>query len=168
MEDTYNLEEELNLLISTEVKLYHDRFDDLILEHTDSAKPVIPARAFPLSSEDSFVALTDFDGNEVGIIHTLADLDNDSRLALDAELERVYYTPKIMRVNGLTETYHIPSWDVETDRGPRVFEIRSGRRDIRDLGSGRLLIQDADGNRYEIPNYHRLDAVSLALVESVV
>ena len=168
MVETYNLEEELNLLVPTEVKFFHDRFDDLILESDGVSKPVLPARAFPLSSEDSFITLTDNEGNEIGTIRELAALDPDSRLSLEAELVRVYYTPKILQVNGLKENFHIPGWDVETDRGPRVFEIRSGRRDVRDLGKGRLLIRDADGNRYEIPNYHNLDPASRALVERVV
>lgn len=53
-------------------------------------------------------------------------------------------------------------------RDPRAFEIYSSRRDVRDLGGGRVLVQDADGNRYEIPDYRRLDPASRALVEEMI
>jgi hypothetical protein len=168
MTDTYDLENELNLLDPVEAILFHDAFDDLVLKVAGRATPVVPARAFPHSSEDSFITLTDRQGDELGTIRDITALDSKSRQALETELERVYFTPEILKINGLKEVNHVPSWDVETDRGPLTFEIRSGRRDIRDLGNGRLLIRDADGNRYEIPDYRRLDPVSLALVESVI
>ena len=53
-------------------------------------------------------------------------------------------------------------------RDPRAFEIYSSRRDVRDLGGGRVLVQDADGNRYEIPDYRQLDPASRALVEEMI
>ena len=60
----------------------------------------------------------------------------------------------------------MPRWQVETDRGPRTFEIRSSRRDMRVLSAGRILIRDADGNLYEVPDYRQLDPQSRALVET--
>lgn len=87
---------------------------------------------------------------------------------LAAELERNYFTPRIVQVNAIEVNYHVPKWDVQTDRGPRIFEIRSTRRDILILSGGRILIRDADGNRYEIPDYHRLDPVSQALIETQI
>ena len=168
MSETYDLENELNLLDPAGLNLFHDAFDDLILKTDDHSIPVVPARAFPLSSEERFVTLTDKQGDEVGTIRDITALDTKSRQSLETELGRVYYTPQILKINGVKDEYHIPSWDVETDRGPIIFEIRSGRRDIRDLGNGRLLIRDADGNRYEIQNYRRLDPASLALVENII
>jgi hypothetical protein len=57
---------------------------------------------------------------------------------------------------------------VETDRGRRVFELHSSRRDIRVLPGGRVLVRDADGNLYEIPDVRRLDVASHAFVEDYI
>ena len=95
-------------------------------------------------------------------------LDAESGGVLAAELERTYFRPEITAVHAITEQYHVPTWQVDTDRGPRRFEIRSSRRDIRIMPHCRILIRDADGNHYEIPDYRRLDQASRALVENQV
>ncbi|MDP6779089.1 MAG: DUF1854 domain-containing protein [Candidatus Latescibacteria bacterium] len=166
--EPYKLEQELNLLDPKSVKLYLNDFEDLILEIDGSAREVVPFRAFPLTGVDQFIALRNTDEEEIGMIRDMADLDADSRRALHAELERAYFTPRITQVNAVEENFHVPKWDVETDRGPRVFEIRSSRSDVRVMASGRILFRDADGNRYEIPDYRRLDPISRSLVETQV
>ena len=98
----------------------------------------------------------------------MAELDPSSRQVLEAELERIYFTPRIPRIHSIEVNFRIPKWEVETDRGRRVFEISSSRSDIRALGGGRVLIRDADGNQYEIPDYRRLDQASRVLVENQV
>ena len=88
--------------------------------------------------------------------------------AVEEELERAYFSPHIQRIVNVTVANRVPRWEVETDRGPRAFEIYSSRRDIRHLGGGRVLVQDADGNRYEIPDYRLLEPASRALVEEMI
>ena len=167
MEQAYNLEQELNLLDPRSIRIYIDEFGDLTLEMEGGKvrKPVTAIRAFPVTAIDHFIVLKDSDGKEIGTIQAIADLDSKSRRELAAELERAYFTPKITQINEITEMFHIPKWDVETDRGPKVFEMRSGR-DLRELGGGRLILRDADGNRYEIPDYRKLDAVSISIIET--
>ena len=172
MEAEYALKQELNVLDPKRLRLLLDAFEDMTLEleGRGTFKPVTAIRAFPITDSDRFIILKDKDGKEIGIILNLADLDPRSRSVLAAELERVYFTSKIVLVHNIVEEYHIPKWEVETDRGPRVFEIRSGRHnnDVRSLGSGRILIRDADGNQYEIPDYRQLDPISRALVEGQI
>ena len=57
---------------------------------------------------------------------------------------------------------------METDRGHRVFEIPSSKRDVRVIDDVRVILRDADGNRYEIVDYRRLDPESVAFVETIV
>ncbi len=42
------------------------------------------------------------------------------------------------------------------------------RENVRMLRSGRVLIQDADGNRFEIPDIKELDAHSQRLLDSEI
>ena len=170
LERPYDLQEELTLLDPGHIRLFRDRFEDLNLELEDGRTlgPVMVQRAFPITATDGFVVLKDREGKELGVVQQVSKLDPASRQVLEAELERNYFTPQIIRVDAIKEEFHILKWEVGTDRGPRVFEIRNSRSDIRLLGGGRVLLRDADGNRYEISDYHNLDPVSLALVETQI
>jgi hypothetical protein len=169
MNDVYPLEEELNLFDSGKIRFHRDAFEDLVLERgAERFAGVQILRGFPLSADDRFISVRDDEGQELGLIRDLSELDSKSRQLLEEELDRTYFVPRIRRVNHIEERFHVPRWDVETDRGPRKFEIRSGRSDVRVLDRGRVLIRDADGNHYEIPDYRRLDPASRAQVESQI
>jgi len=166
---THDLMEELRLLDPAETRVYINEFEELCLQVGDG-EPIGPLRArrgFPVTGAADFISLEDGDKKEVGLIRRVGDLDRASREALQAELERSYFTTLITCVEAIDVEYHIPTWRVVTDRGQRSFELRSSRRDIRVLG-WRVLIRDADGNRYEIPDLRKLDAASRALVDEHV
>ena len=168
MSKVYDLRAELTLLDPQQIRLFLDEFEDLKLSRSGVAVDgrVSAVRAFPISAGDRFIILKDADDQEIGIIQDAAELDADSQSVLRDELARTYFCSRITGVNAIGGHAHVPEWDVETDRGPRVFEIRSSRRDIRVLGEGHVLILDPDGNRFEIPDYRQLDPVSRSLVES--
>ena len=168
MKEEYHLEQELSLLDPEKVRLCLDEYNDLILEYPDGRQPVTAHRAFPLTSAGRFIVLKDDGGAEIGIIRDIESLDEESRAILESALERTYFAPVILQVHKLEEKFHIPKWDVETDSGHRVFEVRSRRRDIRIMAGGRIILRDADGNRYEIPDYRKLDPVSRAFVETLI
>ena len=167
MEQAYDLTQELNLLDPGCCRLYLDEFQDLILELEGGSihKAVAVHRIFPITAPNYFIVLIDSDGEEIGIIRDVSELCRESRRALATELERDYFTPKIISINAIEERFHILEWDVETDRGSRAFETRSSR-DIRSVVGGRIVIRDAEGNRYEIPDYRKFDPISRAIVES--
>jgi hypothetical protein len=54
-------------------------------------------------------------------------------------------------------------WDVETDRGRTQFEVDSDD-DFRRLPDGVVIICDANGIRYRIPDETKLDASSRAIL----
>lgn len=163
---THDLMEELTSLDPKTTRLYVNEFEELCLKVGDG-EPMRPLRAyrgFPVTAVDDFISLKDADEEEVALVRRVSDLDRDSRRVLEAELERSYFTATITKVEAIDEEYHIPTWTVTTDRGPRRFELRSSRRDVRVLG-WRVLIRDADGNRYEIPDLGQLDQASRAIVD---
>ncbi len=120
-------------------------------------------RVFPLS-ESQVVAFCDRNGEEIGVLWDPSGLDPASRQVLEQELERAYFVPRITKIKSIKDDYGVSKWDVETDRGPRRFDVGS-RYDIRILPGRRLLIRDLDGNRYEIPDFEMLDADSRDLLE---
>ncbi len=170
MDELYSLRDELSLLDAEQVRLYVNDFEELILvdEARKEHRVTTVLRAFPVSSESRFIILQGQDQEELGTILDLNDLDADSRRVVEERLSLLYFTAEISQINTIYEEFHIPKWEVETDRGPRTFEIASTRRDIRVLEGGRILIRDADGNRYEIPDYRLLDPISRGMIETIV
>ena len=170
MQQRHKLAAEVTYLDPDKARFFVDAFEDLNLELAgdQTYSRVRVKRAFPLTCDDCFIVVQDRKGKEIGSLARLDALARDSRQAVEDELERAYFTPRIQRIAKVTTANRVPRWEVETDRGLRAFEIYSSRRDVRLLGDGRILVQDADGNRYEIPDYRRLDPASQALVEEML
>ncbi|HHT25630.1 MAG TPA: DUF1854 domain-containing protein [Firmicutes bacterium] len=119
---------------------------------------------FPLTRPNELITICDKDDNELGVIANLAELEGESLAVLSEELELNYFIPKIRKILEIKEEFGVIRWRVETDKGPRSFEVRS-RHDIRSLGGGRFIVRDMDGNRYDISNMSALDAESRSLLE---
>ena len=170
MQQRHNLAAEVIYLDPNKARFFVDAFEDLNLELVgeQTYSRVRVKRAFPLTYDDCFIVVQDREGKEIGSLTQLDALDQASRQAVEDELDRAYFTPRIQHIAKVTTTHRVPRWEVETDRGPRTFEIYSSRRDVRLLGDGRILVQDADGNRYEIPDYRLLEPASRALVEEML
>ena len=162
--------EELTMLDAVSLRLWIDDYEDLVIADRGGGAPrrVTAKRCFPVSHRDRWILLRDEHREEIGLIENMADLPRESRDALETELRRTYILPAITRIHDISERHGVPAWAVDTDRGPRTLEISSGRRDIRLVADGHVLIRDADGNHYEIPDYGRLDAASRALLETQI
>ena len=117
-------------------------------------------RAFPLEMADGFIGLFDSGGDEIGILESLDGLDAESRTALEDQLALTYFLPVITSVTRIAEDFGVVHADVETSSGPRRIEIRNIRSHIRVLSRNRALIEDAEGNRFELPDFHRLPAIT--------
>lgn len=120
---------------------------------------------FPYTAPQDIIVFMDDEGTELGWLVELDRLDAESRQALEAVLQEEYLIPRIERILTAKEEFDIITWQVVTDRGTRTIEIR-GRRNIRWIGPGRVLVKDADGNRYEIPNVEQLDPQSRDIVDA--
>ena len=172
----YSIEDELNLLNPKGIRIYRDEFNRLRLkfdkpEENGEPPEVEVVMGFPLTNSEHFVSLVEVkDGKkdkEIGMIEDIRKLDSKSRKLLKAELKRAYFMPKIVKINRLKENHGVMKFDVETERGRREFETRY-KEDIRRLSGGRVVIKDADGNRYEIEDYTKLDQRSVNLIDSEV
>ena len=103
----------------------------------------------------------------VGVIQSLSDVDEPTEELLRDELERRYFLPQILRIDFLRINAGIVSWRVETDRGPRAFDVRD-REEIRFMPPRRMVLRDVDGNRYEIQDYKQMDDLSLYLLDQLL
>jgi len=149
------------------VSLWRDKFRRLCLR-VDGEREFLDVRAaavFPISGRTDLISFLGERGREVLLLGDPQRLDPESRALLSEELARVYFTPRITRIYRIEEAFGSSRWEVETDRGFAVVEI-TDREQIRLLPGGRIVMQDVDGNRYEIQDAGELDPTSQVLLDS--
>lgn len=114
-------------------------------------------RMFPITGLDRYISLIDSDGKEIAIIRDINNLIPESKKVVEDCLREYYMIPHITKFIKMREKFSIWMWTVETDRGVCTFEIRNHLTAIKPLYDGRVLIKDANDNRYEIPDIKKLD-----------
>ena len=121
-------------------------------------------RMFPITGLTKYIALMDSEGNEIAVIRDINDLMPESREVVENCLREYYMIPRITKFIKMSERFKIWMWTAETDKGVCTFEIRNHLTAIKPLYDGRVLIKDANDNRYEIPDVNVLDKHSKKLI----
>ena len=166
MRQETNRREETFMLPASEVRFVRQCDEDIFLLLGDGKHEVGKlAMAFPLSKRTQMVAVFDLAGEELGILDDLDRLDPRSQRIVHEEIEKSYFLPKIQDIIEITERFGLVTWSVITDRGPRVFQVRRIRQNIRRIGRKRVIIRDVDGNRFEIQNMLDLSLSSKRLLD---
>jgi len=125
---------------------------------------VVPVRAFPFAAPDEGISLTGSDGHELAWIEKLADINATTRALIEEELASREFTPEIRRIRHVS-SYATPSiWQVTTDRGDAELRL-TGEDHIRRLTQTSLLITDAHGVSFLLPDIDTLDAHSRKLLD---
>lgn len=120
-----------------------------------------PRRLFPVTGLTKYITLLDTDDVEQAVIRDVSNLMDDSRAVILHSLGEYYLIPKITRINKGVQEHHLFKMDVETDHGRFKFEVKNHYHDIDILYDGRILIRDSSDNRYEIPDFEKLDKKSI-------
>ena len=120
-------------------------------------------RCFPFSEPDRYISIREpeGDGREIGLIEDIRALPEDMRAMLEEQMSLRYFAPKIRRIKEIKEEYGYSYWDVMTDKGPCRFTVRMGGGAVYAIGANRYLVNDLDGNRFEIPDITVLTAREL-------
>jgi hypothetical protein len=126
------------------------------------------ARAFPLSEPEKFIGLRDGKDKDIGMLETLVGLDEASHKIVTEELERRYFLPRVLTVNKAKKEYESVTFDVETDKGPRVYVVQNMRESSQEVQPGRVLITDRTGARFEIPDVYAAGKETLAVLGRVL
>ena len=130
----------------------------------ETYKNLTPKRLFPLNDKSKYITLLDAEQKEVAIIRDLATLSPESRAVVEEALEGFYFLPKILKIHSHYEKFGLFTFDVETDKGRIQFDMGYLFHNIKRLDGGRVLFQDMNDNRYEIPDYTKLDKKSFRLI----
>jgi len=126
---------------------------------------VVPVRAFPIQAPQDGISLVDLEGHEVAWFAQLEAIPQTARNLIEEELARREFMPVIQRIAAVSGFSTPCTWTVDTDRGRTEFVLR-GDEDIRRIGSARaLLIADAHGINYLVPDQLALDAYSKRVLD---
>jgi hypothetical protein len=142
-------------------------FGKLILTNAQGERfvGVLPVRAFPILAPDEGISLLSTEGHEVAWVDRLGDLPAAYQSLIEDELARREFMPQLHRILAVSSFSTPCTWTVETDRGRTEFVLR-GDEDIRRIGTGRsLLVADAHGIHYLVPDQKALDAHSKRILD---
>ena len=104
-------------------------------------------------------------GKEIGMIRHMSDFDEETQKLFLEELDRRYFTPELQKINSVKDKFGYLYWDVVTTAGNVTFVLNNPFSNIRILEDGRILINDIDGNVFQISDPKKLDAASLKKIE---
>lgn len=157
---------DLRLLDPKRVRLRVDSFNRLQLEVGIEERygPVRAVRCLPLTRPDEFVSIEDEEGEEIGIISNVRDLDPESRRAIETDLDLYYLKARVEGIRRVEAKNGIITWELDTDLGPKKAHIRD-RQHIRPLPGGKTLLTDIHGAKFEIPPPEELDERSRQWLE---
>ena len=152
--------------VLTVFDLRRDAFGRLVLTDAQGREHVgvVAVRAFPISAPDEGVSVVDADGHELAWVPRLHALDEARRTLLTEALEQREFMPRLLRVTAVSSFATPSTWSVETDRGPTSFVLK-GEEDIRRLGPGLLIVNDAHGVQYLIQDLLGMDKHSRKLLD---
>jgi len=162
----------LRYLDPEEVKLFKSEEGRLRLVINNELSILAPRflRVCPLNDPDRYISIREHEpgGKEIGILRNWHKLEPESRELLCAELDRRYIYPILKSILSVQDIYGTKICDFETDRGVREVTLRDIRDNIVYIGTNRILITDAEGNRYDIPNLDALDRSSRTLLMRIL
>jgi hypothetical protein len=146
--------------------LERDQWGKLVFIGADGERQanITPVPLFPISDPENWISIRSADGAELVCVQNPNALPAEVWRLLKEELSRREFVPvieRIVRVSGNSEPCE---WQVETDRGPTNFVLKS-EDDVRRIGDQQILILDAYGTRYQIPDLGAVDAKSRRIVE---
>jgi Domain of unknown function (DUF1854) len=147
--------------------LSRDAWGQLTLTDADGVRHsnVLPIPMFPISEPGKWVSMVGADGHEIVYLEDLKrQLPADVAAVLEEELERREFVPIIERIVWVSGNSEPCEWQVETDRGPTQFVLKS-EEDVRRIGTHQILIVDAKAIRYQIPDLRTVDTKSRRIVE---
>jgi hypothetical protein len=132
----------------------------LTVEADRSYVRVAILRAFPLSEPRRFLSVRDGAQKEVGLIVDLTELSAEGQALVQEDLDRRYLIPAVTRIVSAKERFGTVDWTIETDRGVCRFTTRNLRENVQRPAPGRIILNDVDGNRYDIRHLDALDRTS--------
>lgn len=89
----------------------------------ENFKEVELAQCFPLSHPNEYFSLKDKEGQEIELIQSLNDLDNDSREIIENYQSFKSFKCKVIGIYLIEEDFGLRNFKVKTNMGDRSFQM---------------------------------------------
>jgi hypothetical protein len=162
---------ELRYLDPEEVRVWRGEDGRVYCTIADELTVLTPMfmRSHPLSDLERYLSVRGVEpkersvamGKEFGLLRNWHRLDPHSHAIVEAELERRYLYAKVFAILSVRDYSGVQVCEFDTDRGLRQVTLRDVRDNVIYLGRSRVLVTDAEGNRYDIEDVNELDPDSL-------
>ena len=115
-------------------------------------------RTFPVTMPEEFISIREADekAREIGVVEKLSELDPETAKMLKEQLDLRYFTPEITKIFDIKTEYGYGYFHVMTTYGECRFTIHNGGSSVISLTDTRIVINDLDGNRFEVPDITKL------------
>lgn len=123
---------------------------------------------FPFTEPYSFISVRhpQNKNKEIGLIENLDnDFDASTVKIIKEHLDLRYHMPQIEKILQVKESGGYTHFTVMTNYGETQFSLRSNGTYITPLTDTRLIIQDLENNRFEIPDKMKLSAKDLKTLD---
>lgn len=128
-------------------------------------KRVQLSRALPFTAPDQYICVADMEGNEIAVLEQLDQFDSESRDLLDAELGIRYFHPVVTQVKSVKEKMGSYYLDIAIGDYKKTVTIKDITKNLKQLGGGKIVLTDVDGNRFLIPDIYKIHKKSLQQLE---
>lgn len=122
----------------------------LTLTDSKSVLRVKAKRCFPFTFSNRYISLRDGNDEEIGIIPDLGPLSKEYRRWIEDDLDIRYFTPRVKAIKSIRYRFGGIEWQVVTDCGPKRLITKGIHDTMMEIEPGRYVINDVDGNRYEV------------------
>ena len=127
-------------------------------------------RALPLGDPSNYISVADHENKEIGIIKSLSELSGEQLALVESELAHRYYCPFVYEVRSVKDKLgyvymELLIGDGRNKKYEKTCAVKDVNRNIRMLGSDKLIIFDVDGNRYILESLEAIDNKSRKRLE---
>jgi hypothetical protein len=130
---------------------------------------VKPVWAAPLSRSHRYLAILDPKGEDIVLLtEPKQELSEESWRVAQIDMRRRDLTSRIQSLESAREDGGAVYFSAQTDRGARDFVCTNLAANAIWFGEDRLLLVDAEGNRFEIESVSGLDTKSRTLIEGIL
>ena len=124
----------------------------------------------PFSAPTEYISVRSSEkkAKEIGIIKDLRDFSEDVKAMINKQISLRYFTPIITKIYDIKDEFGYTYFDVETDKGRCKFITHMRSSSIVMLSESRILFNDIDENRFEIPDINKLSALEVKKLDMYI
>ena len=123
------------------------------------------SRALPFSAPEQYICVADMEGKEIAVLESLGDFGEEQRALLEAELGIRYFYPIVTKVASIKEKMGSYYLDLAIGEYKKTIAVKDISKNLKQLGGGRIILTDVDGNRFMIPDVYQIHKKSLQMLE---